>query len=182
MPLSFYLFFLICHVSIIIVIIITVGERTILDKTKHPEIDLALEIALTSSAYRAAGKKSLKLNGLDDITKEQFGILILLTLKDGLYQTQIANILGKDRPNITRMIDILENKGFIRREKDENNRRILKVFLTEKGQQKAEIAKPLRDKFSEVQYRGLSNEEIITLVKLLRKVRTNFKEEYNLDI
>ena len=182
MPLSFYLFFLICHVSIIIVIIITVGERTILDKTKHPEIDLALEIALTSSAYRAAGKKSLKLNGLDDITKEQFGILILLTLKDGLYQTQIANILGKDRPNITRMIDILESNGYITREKDENNRRILKVFLTDKGKEKVEFVKPLKERMSAAQYKGMSDEEILTLVRLLRQVRNNIEEEYNLNV
>ena len=148
----------------------------------NTEINLGLEIGLTSSALRAAGQKSLKLHGLDDITKEQFSILILLTIKDGLYQTQIANILGKDRPNITRMIDILERKGFIRREKDDNNRRILKVFITPKGLEKAEPAKPLRDKFSQVQYRGLSDEEILTLVRLLRKVRENFKQEYNLDI
>ena len=148
----------------------------------NTEINLGLEIGLTSSAYRAAGQKSLKLNGLDDITKEQFSILILLTLKDGLYQTQIANLLGKDRPNITRMIDILEGKGFIRREKDANNRRILKVYITPKGLEKAETAKPLKEKFSEVQYRGLSNEEIMTLVRLLRKVRENFKEEYDLEI
>ena len=150
-----------------------------IDKEKF---NLGLELGLTASVYRAAGQKSLKLNGLEDITKEQFSILILLTLTDGLYQTQIANILGKDRPNITRMIDILETKGYIRREKDENNRRILKVLKTKKGHEKAEIAKPVRDKFSEVQYRGLSNEEIITLVQLLRKVRNNLKEEYNLDI
>ena len=148
----------------------------------NTEINLGLEIGLTSSALRAAGQKSLKLHGLDDITKEQFSILILLTIKDGLYQTQIANILVKDRPNITRMIDILERKGFIRREKDDNNRRILKVFITPKGLEKAETAKPLRDKFSQVQYRGLSDEEILTLVRLLRKVRENFKQEYNLDI
>ena len=148
----------------------------------NTEINLGLEIGLTSSALRAAGQKSLKLHGLDDITKEQFSILILLTIKDGLYQTQIANILGKDRPNITRMIDILERKGLIRREKDATNRRILKVFITPKGLEKAETAKPLRDKFSQVQYRGLSDEEILTLVRLLRKVRENFKQEYNLDI
>ncbi len=146
------------------------------------QFNLGFELGLTVSAYRAAGQKSLKLNGLEDITKEQFGILILLTMRDGLYQTQIANILGKDRPNITRMIDILETKGYIRREKDSSNRRILKVFLTEKGQEKAEIAKPVRDKFSEVQYRGFSNEDIVTLVSLLRRVRNNFKEEYNLEI
>ena len=146
------------------------------------DIDLGLEIALTVSAYRAAGQKTLKIHGLQDITREQIGILLILSLKDGLYQTQIANILGKDRPNITRMIDILETKGFIKREKDDSNRRILKVYLTSKGKEKVDFAKPLKERMSVAQYKGMSDEEILTLVSLLRKVRKNIEEEYDINL
>ncbi len=151
-------------------------------KINNIDIDLGLEIALVSSAYRAAGQKTLKVNGLDDITREQLSILLILSLTDGLYQTQIANILGKDRPNITRMIDILESNGYITREKDENNRRILKVFLTDKGKEKVEFVKPLKERMSAAQYKGMSDEEILTLVRLLRQVRNNIEEEYNLNV
>ena len=151
-------------------------------KINNIDIDLGLEIALVSSAYRAAGQKTLKVNGLDDITREQLSILLILSLTDGLYQTQIANILGKDRPNITRMIDILESNRYITREKDENNRRILKVFLTDKGKEKVEFVKPLKERMSAAQYKGMSDEEILTLVRLLRKVRNNIEEEYNLNV
>lgn len=151
-------------------------------KINNTDIDLGFEIALTSSAYRAAGQKTLKSHGVDNITREQFGILLVLSLGDGLYQTQIANILGKDRPNITRMIDVLETNGYIRREKDENNRRILKVFLTDKGRKKAEIVKPLKDRMNDAQYRGMSDEEIFTLVNLLRRVRKNIEEEYRINL
>lgn len=151
-------------------------------KINNTDIDLGFEIALTSSAYRAAGQKTLKSHGVDNITREQFGILLVLSLGDGLYQTQIANILGKDRPNITRMIDVLETNGYIRREKDENNRRILKVFLTDKGRKKAEIVKPLKDRMNDAQYRGMSDEEIFTLVSLLRRVRKNIEEEYRINL
>ena len=151
-------------------------------KINNIDIDLGLEIALVSSAYRAAGQKTLKVNGLDDITREQLSILLILSLTDGLYQTQIANILGKDRPNITRMIDILESNGYITREKDENNRRILKVFLTDKGKEKVEFVKPLKERMSAAQYKGMSDEEILTLVRLLRQVRNNIEEEYNLNM
>lgn len=151
-------------------------------KINNTDIDLGFEIALTSSAYRAAGQKTLKSHGVDNITREQFGILLVLSLGDGLYQTQIANILGKDRPNITRMIDVLETNGYIRREKDENNRRILKVFLTDKGKKKAEIVKPLKDRMNDAQYRGMSDEEIFTLVNLLRRVRKNIEEEYRINL
>lgn len=145
------------------------------------DFNLGLEMALTSSAYRAAGQKTLKVHGLNDITREQFNILLVLSLSDGLYQTQIANILGKDRPNITRMIDILETKGFIRREKDETNRRILKVFLTKAGCDKVEIAKPLKERMRSVQCKGMTKDEVVMLVTLLRKVRKNIEEEYKIN-
>ncbi len=144
-------------------------------------VDLGLEMALTASVYRAAGQKTLKVHGCDNITREQLGILLLLSLTDGLYQTQIANILGKDRPNITRMIDILEKKEFIRREKDESNRRILKVFLTQEGRKRADIAKPLKDRMNTAQYKNMTDEEILTLINLLQKVRKNIEDEYELN-
>lgn len=138
-------------------------------------------MALTASVYRAASQKTLKVHGCDNITREQLGILLLLSLTDGLYQTQIANILGKDRPNITRMIDILEKKEFIRREKDESNRRILKVFLTQEGRKRADIAKPLKDRMNTAQYKNMTDEEILTLINLLQKVRKNIEDEYELN-
>ncbi len=148
----------------------------------NQDIDIGLEITLTASVYRATGQKTLKEHGCNDITREQLGILLLLSIQGELYQTQIANILGKDRPNITRMIDVLETKGFIKREKDLSNRRILIVRLTEKGSQLAESFKPLIERMNATQYKGMSDEEILILVKLLRKVRKNIIEEYNLEL
>ncbi len=150
-------------------------------KINNINVDLGLEMALTASVYRAASQKTLKVHGCDNITREQLGILLLLSLTDGLYQTQIANILGKDRPNITRMIDILEKKEFIRREKDESNRRILKVFLTQEGRKRADIAKPLKDRMNTAQYKNMTDEEILTLINLLQKVRKNIEDEYELN-
>ena len=40
------------------------------------------------------------------ITPEQFEVLAILAEEDGLYQRQIAAIMLKDRPNITRIINI----------------------------------------------------------------------------
>lgn len=148
----------------------------------NDKIDLGLELALTVTAYRVASQKTLKSGSSDNITREQLGILLLLSLQDGLYQTQIANILKKDRPNITRMIDVLETKGYIKREKVENNRRILKVRLTEKGFDEVEKFKPLVERMNVTQYKGMSDEEIALLIKLIRKVRQNIIEEYNLEL
>ena len=148
----------------------------------NQKFDLGFELILTASTLKIAGQKSLKEFGCDNITHEQFGILFLLSLTDGLYQTQIANILGKDRPNITRMIDVLELNNFIERVKDDNNRRILKVFLTEKGKKQVDRLKPLKDRMKATQYKDFSDDEIFTFINLMRKFRKNICEEYDLNM
>lgn len=153
-----------------------------MDNFKNEEINLGMEIGLTASLYKVAGAKLFKRHGLNDITSVQFGILFILSLTDGLYQTQIANILGKDRPNITRMLDILESRNFLRREKDETNKRIIKVFITKEGMKKTEIAKPHRAKMRENEVEGLSQEEIETLIRLLRRVRHNLETAYDIEL
>lgn len=45
-----------------------------------------------------------------EITPEQYIILAILVENGELYQRQIAEIAYKDRPNITRLINILEKK------------------------------------------------------------------------
>ena len=79
------------------------------------------------------------------------------------------------------MIDILETNDYIRREKDPNNRRILKVYLTDKGREKAIIAKPLKDRMNAAQYKDMTDDEIMTLINLLRKVRKNIETEYKIN-
>ena len=49
-------------------------------------------------------------------------------------------------------------------------------------EEKANLAKPLKDRMNAVQYRGMTDEEILTLVRLLRQVRKNIEEEYKIDI
>ena len=42
--------------------------------------------------------------------------------RDGLYQRQLSEITMKDRPNITRIINILEKNGYVTRVSDKNKR------------------------------------------------------------
>ena len=48
-----------------------------------------------------------------EITPEQYVILAVLVENGELYQRQIAEIAYKDRPNVTRLINILEKKGLV---------------------------------------------------------------------
>ncbi len=139
-------------------------------------------LQLTSTYCQLAGhnlfKKTVKL----DITSEQFGIIFLLYYKDGLYQSQVAKLLRKDRPNITRMVDILEKKGYITRKKDNENKRIIKLFITESGKETAKLLEPLREDFYKNMVDGFSDNDIKDLYKLLEKIRNNMRTHYGINI
>lgn len=117
-----------------------------------------------------------------DITPEQYGILYILTKKDGLYQRQLSQILLKDRPNVTRMLDILEGKDFVYKKSDPNNRRITKVFITDDGKKLVEEIHPVLAKSHEKTIAGLTQDDLDTLNTLLSKIRSNLEENYSLQI
>jgi len=117
-----------------------------------------------------------------DITPEQLGILFFLSKEDGMYQRQLAKISLKDRPNITRLVDILEERGFVYREADPENRRIFKVFITEEGKKQVESIHPALLEMQEKAVTGMSEEETESLRKLLAKICGNMDENFKLQI
>lgn len=69
----------------------------------------------------------------DDLTISQFGVLEALYHKGSLCQRDIAAKILKSTGNITMVIDNLEKRGLVRRERDSQDRRYLSVHLTETG-------------------------------------------------
>ena len=68
-----------------------------------------------------------------DLTISQFGVLEALHHKGPLCQRDIAAKILKSTGNITMVIDNLEKRGLVRRERDSQDRRYLTVYLTEPG-------------------------------------------------
>ena len=68
------------------------------------------------------------------LTEAQYNILIVLKLENkSLTQVEIGERLVSSRANITLILDKMEKKGLVRRERIENDRRVLMVGLTSKG-------------------------------------------------
>jgi len=68
-----------------------------------------------------------------DVTPEQWGVLARLWEAQGRTQRELADCTCKDVATITRMLDVMEQKGLIRRERDPADRRVCRLFLTEAG-------------------------------------------------
>ncbi|BCS53364.1 MarR family winged helix-turn-helix transcriptional regulator [Geobacter sp. SVR] len=68
-----------------------------------------------------------------DLTISQFGVLEALYHKGPLCQRDVAAKILKSTGNITLVIDNLEKRGLVRRERDTEDRRYLTVHLTGEG-------------------------------------------------
>jgi DNA-binding MarR family transcriptional regulator len=62
-----------------------------------------------------------------------WSILSALEASDGRSQKNLAEACGIDAPTITRVLDRLETQGFVRRRRDSEDRRVVRVDLTGKG-------------------------------------------------
>ena len=70
-----------------------------------------------------------------DLTVSQFGVLEALFHLGPLYQRDLAEKLLKSGGNMTLVIDNLEKRELVKREREVDDRRCIKVCLTQKGHQ-----------------------------------------------
>ena len=115
-----------------------------------------------------------------DITPEQFVIIEVLMHRDGLYQRQLSEITLKDRPNITRIINILEKNGYVNRVADKNKRKVFKIYLTDKAKNLfpalAQVAKDYRKTMTE----GIDKNDLETCMSVLNKVLDNLLDKVDM--
>ena len=111
------------------------------------------------------------------ITIDQWVVLQELDKQDGLSQLEIAKATFKDAPTITRIIDLLCQKGLTERVVDTEDRRRFKIHLTEEGNSRIKQVLPIIRKARSDAWEGMRDEQIDQLVFLLNKVLDNLISE-----
>ncbi|MBD3792176.1 MAG: MarR family transcriptional regulator [Campylobacterales bacterium] len=111
------------------------------------------------------------------ISPEQWSVLFRVVEQGGISQKALADSTYKDQGNLTRMIDKLIEKEYIRREADADDRRAVKLSATEKSVALAEAVAPLSGRHNENMTAGFSQEEKATLMALLDKVYHNLQKD-----
>lgn len=117
-----------------------------------------------------------------DIRPEQFTVLMALKENDGMYQRQLAYYTFKDRPNITRIVSILEEKGYINSKITADGRQVKKLYITQKGIEECEKNLPVIFEIWSTTTLGLSEEEISVFLQTLDKIENNLRERTLLQI
>lgn len=103
-----------------------------------------------------------------DLTYTQYITLLALWEKDNINIKELGNKLYLDSGTLTPLLKKLEDKGYIRRNKNKNDERNLIIKLTEKGILMEENAKTIPKKVSKCV--SLNSKDIDTLNIILRKI------------
>ena len=101
---------------------------------------LGFQIAAARKAvFRDFGERFAQI----DLTMQQFATLNLIKLHPGAPQVALANQLGVDRATMMTVIDRLEGRVLLTRERSKTDRRRQEVILTPSGEAMVEEARAL---------------------------------------
>lgn len=144
-------------------------------------IDDSFELQIDTLGYyldRALNVMVKKLNRLFaehhiDLQHSQYVILKVLWCSNGLSQSQLSKILGKDPAAISRALNYLEQKGYIKREN--LNSKTNGVYLTDYADSRKDEIEHMADLVTELSTKGMNDEQREIMRQLLTEIYCNIK-------
>ena len=137
--------------------------------TKQEKQALDANIKLLRGAESVAARLAQELRD-DNLTISHFGSLEALLHLGPMSQRQLGQKLLKSSGNITMVIDNLEKRGLVQRQRDTQDRRVVTVHLTTDGRHLIETIFPRHVNDIVAEMALLTPEEQSTLGQLCRKV------------
>ncbi len=104
------------------------------------------------------------------LSASQFGVLETLQSRGPVHQQELAEALGRSKAQMTAIIDALEARGWVRRERHATDRRFISVYLTDSGRDVLIGTAPARSDEIVAIMRELSGEQRARLARLCRRL------------
>ena len=107
------------------------------------------------------------------ITPPQWGVLSLLREQEGQAIGTLSQQRAIDAPTMTGIVKRLEQNGLVERKHDREDRRLVKVYLTDEGRDIMRFLPNAAIKFSKTMTQGLSEGELRDLQTKLQRIIFN---------
>ena len=111
------------------------------------------------------------------LTRTQWQVLYLLYQHDGQTQTELADTLTMAKPPLGKVVDRLEEDGWVERRDEPKDRRAKRVFLTEKVTPLIGPLERIVDEIGDITTSGLSNTDREAFIKFLHAAHRNLAGE-----
>ena len=110
------------------------------------------------------------------LSAAQWRLLVRLVKEEGVAQARLAELLEIEPISVSRLLDRMEEGGWIERRQDASDRRVRTIFPTDKSRYAFAAIKGAAGEVYDLALAGLSAEERQTLVKGLNTIITNLAD------
>jgi DNA-binding MarR family transcriptional regulator len=128
----------------------------------------------TARRVKQYAQQKFKL-GEFDVTVDQWLVIKNLSEHEVLSQTELAQLVFKDHPTLTRIIDILCKKGYVERIPHPNDRRSFQLLLTKEGTDKVAELKPQIVAIREKAWENLDEKDFHEFKRILNTIYENLE-------
>ncbi|SIN65735.1 MarR family transcriptional regulator [Algoriphagus halophilus] len=108
-----------------------------------------------------------------DVTVDQWLVLKNLSENQLLSQTELAQLVFKDHPTLTRIIDLLCKKGYVERIPHPQDRRSFQLHLTDAGASKVTALRPQILEIREKAWENLHETDFEEFKRILNTIYKN---------
>jgi len=115
-------------------------------------------------------EETLDVSDFSDLTWQQLHYLKVLVKMKNPTLTELAKELNLTKPTVTVLVDKLTEKGYIRRVKSDDDRRVMHLHIDKKGAKVNALREIAHEKMAEKIKSGLSVPETAILTELVRKI------------
>ncbi|EGK12916.1 MarR family winged helix-turn-helix transcriptional regulator [Kroppenstedtia eburnea] len=113
-----------------------------------------------------------------ELSKGQYLYVVRICENPGIIQEKVAEMIKVDRTTAARAIKKLEMNGFIEKRADAQNKKIKKLFPTEKAKKIYPLIIRENDHSNEVALQGFSEEDAEMIFNQLQRIRKNIEKDW----
>lgn len=135
--------------------------------------DIDKVAAMISFTYRSIQKHFAKELAQYNLGWGHFAILMSLYRLEGRSQDSLAQSKGFDKTMIAKSILKLEETGFVFREVDPEDKRIKRLYLTEKGRKLQPEMEKIASELNGLLLGGFDSEELPSAIETVRRIALN---------
>lgn len=108
-----------------------------------------------------------------DLTKEQWVLLKILSVNNGVSQNKVTCISDRDKASTTRIVNTMERKNYIARIPSQEDKRINLLYLTKKGEQVFCESLPIVESILSDLQKNIKHDEIELVIDIMKRIQEN---------
>lgn len=143
------------------------------------ENSMGFVVNMTAKAFQRSFDIELRKNA--GVSLSQWRVVGALVIQPGLTQKEIADKVGIEGATLVPILDRMEKEGLLKRKPDSSDRRVNRIYLTQKADSLWESMMECALRIRKSSAKNISESDIQTTLETLRKISYNLASFSEID-